>query len=205
MISGKQTAIFLSVTIAVALIVATPAISHYVVFPKQESRFTEFWLLGPDHTADNLPYNTTSGSAYSIYLGIANHLGYTGYYHIEVKLRNYTEPGPNDTLGTPSGLPSIFRIPAFVPDKESREVPLSFSFNYSLNLETQKASFSNIILNDVTINLAPWVLSYNLPLTEYDWNLFFELWIYDSGSNSFQYHGQSLGIHLNAPFSITGT
>jgi hypothetical protein len=201
-ISGKQTAIFLSVTIAVALIVATPAIRHYVVFPKQESMFTEFWLLGPDHTANNMPYNTTSGSFYSIYLGIANHLGYTGYYHIEVKLRNYTEPGPNDTLRTPSTLPSIFSIPVFVPYKESRELPLSFSINYSLNLETQQANFSNVVLNDVSINLAPWILYITSLYTgsEYAYNLFFELWIYDGNLNSFQYTGQYIGMHLSVPY-----
>ena len=193
MFSASQKAIFLVITIAVALFAASPAIQHYLVYP-QETPFTEFWLLDLTHAAENYPYNITSGSNSLVYFGIANHLSHYGYYVIEVKLRNYSEPGPDSLVGTPSNLPSLYNITMFVPNQEWREVPLSFSLNFTLDEPT---TVNNVVLNDVNINIGPWLLYHNDTVGEYACNLFFELWIYNSNINDFQYHQRSLGLHLS--------
>jgi hypothetical protein len=206
MFSGKHKAILLTVTVAVALFAATPAIRYYFVFPQKEF-FTEFWLLDSNHATENLPFNITNGLSSSVFLGVANHLGTYGYYMIEVKLRNYTESGPDTPAGTPSNLPSLYNIRVFVPDQESREIPLTFSLNYAIDTSNfQKiATVDSVVVNSVKVNYNPPLLSYiNGTLTgegvyqgEFACNLFFELWIYNSALNDFQYHGRSLGLHLS--------
>src|SRR5208337_4705983 len=100
---------FIVVTTIIMLLVASPAMSRLLVYPRTEF-FTELWLLGSNHTAEDYPYNVTNGQNYTIYLGLGNQLGYCAYYLVEVKLRNETQSAPS-SLGpvedaTPSSLPS---------------------------------------------------------------------------------------------------
>nr|MDO8045411.1 DUF1616 domain-containing protein [Candidatus Baldrarchaeota archaeon] len=80
-------AVFLVVTFIVALIVASPALSRLLVYPRTEF-FTELWILDSNHRAENYPFNITRNQNYTIYLGIGNHLGNCSYYVIEVKFKN---------------------------------------------------------------------------------------------------------------------
>jgi len=68
-----KTIIFV-VTAVSALIAASPALQRFLVYPQTEF-FTELWLLGPEHMAENMPYNITRGVSYNVFLGISNNLG----------------------------------------------------------------------------------------------------------------------------------
>jgi uncharacterized membrane protein len=186
--------IFLVVTAIVALLVASPALSRLLVLPQTEF-FTEMWLLGPNHMAENYPFNVSGGQNYSVYLGLANHLGYTAYYVVEVKFRNETEPGPTNV--TASGLPSLFNITAFVADQGVWEVPVSFGFGYGVNASVPLVSFYNVTFNDVTLDLTGLTAAWNATRSGFYGNLFFELWIYDTTQNSFQFHQRSVWLWLN--------
>lgn len=185
---------FIVVTAIVALIVASPALSRILVFPRTEF-FTEMWLLGPNNTAEDYPFNLTSGQNYTVNLGLANSLGYAAYYVVEVKFRNETEPGP--TNSTASSLPSLFNITAFVADQGSWQIPLTFGFNYSVNESVPLVSFYNMTFNDVTLDLTGQTAAYNTTRSGFYGNLFFELWIYDTTLNSFQFNQRSVWLWLN--------
>jgi hypothetical protein len=192
--------LFFTVVAISALLVASPALSRLLVYPRTEF-FTEMWLLGPNHMAEDYPFNITSGLGHNVYLGLANHLGHTAYYLVEVKLRNETQSSPT-SLGpvnnrTPSSLPSLYNITAFVPDEGSWEELLTFSFDYGFNSSLVHVQFHSVALNGEVLNLVGESTAWNATKKVFFANLIFETWIYDATLNGFQFHGRSVDLKLN--------
>jgi hypothetical protein len=188
--------LFLTVTFVSALFVASPALGRLLVPPRTEF-FTELWILGPNHTAENYPFNISSNQNYSIYLGIANRLGYCACYLVAVKFRNQTQSGADSFNHTPSSLPALYSITAFVADEQTLESSLTFSFNYKYNRELNRIEFQSLILNDAKLNMTNYTLSWDIAKRGFYGNLFFELWIYNSTVSDFTYHGRFVGLWLN--------
>jgi hypothetical protein len=182
-----------------ALFVASPALQRLLVYP-QTNFFTEMWLLGPKHMAENFPFNITSNSNYTIFLGIGNHLGSCAYYSIQVKFRNQTQPAADSFNRTASSLPPLYSISAFVADKEELEIPISFSFNYvqdSYNETLLQVRFLNMAFNNSVLNLNDYTAVWDAEKSGFFGNLFFELWIYNGTVGGFQYHERFTGLWLN--------
>ena len=192
--------VFLVATAIVALLVASPALSRLLVYPRTEF-FSELWLLGPNHMAEDYPFNISRNQNYKVFLGIGNRLGYCAYYLVEVKFRNQTQSAPTalGPLGnrTPSSLPSLFNITAFVGDEEVWEMPLTFSFNYGFDESRLQAVFHNMTLNDVALNLDGYVTRWNSTRRVFYGDLLFELWLYNKTAGNFQYHERFLSLLLN--------
>ena len=194
-------ALLLVVTAVLSLLVASPALERLLVYPQTEF-FTEMWLLGPEHMAENFPTNITTNSNYNIYLGIANHLGSCAYYTVEVKFRNQTQSAADSFNRTASSLPPLYSISAFVADKENWELPITFSLDYSYSENTANASLSKVNVNNIMFNGA----KLNLDRFSATWDpehngffgcLFFELWIYNDATGGMQYHQRYTSLRLN--------
>jgi hypothetical protein len=178
------------------LLVASPALSRILVYPRTDF-FTELWILGPNHTAENYPFNITSSQNYNIFLGIGNQLGYCAYYSVEVKFRNETQSAPNSFNFTPSALPSLFNITAFVADQSTWELPLTFSFDYVFNETLLRVDFQSMVLNGVALDLNGYSTSWNASMRMFPVNLVFELWLYNATTSSFQYNERYVGLWFN--------
>jgi hypothetical protein len=189
-------AIILVVTAVLALLAASPALQRLLVYPQTEF-FTELWLLGPGHAAENYPVNLTNGVNYSVFLGIGNHLGQCAYYVVEVKFRNETMSAPNSFTRTPSSLPALYSMPVFVADKETWEQRLTFSFDYQFDAALSRAEFNSLTLNGVTLNLRGLSSEWNATTSRFYGNLIFELWIYSESASSFQYHARFVDLKFN--------
>lgn len=179
-----------------ALLVASPALSRLLVLPRNEF-FTELWILDLNHGTKDYPFNIKLMHDYNVFLGIANHLGYCAYYLVEVKFRNQTQPAPNSFDQTPSSLPALYNITAFVADQGVWEQSLTFSFNYEHNETLRRVEFHSLILNDVELDLNEYSTNWNAEGKEFFNNLLFELWIYNETTNSIQYHERSVSLRLN--------
>lgn len=180
-----------------ALFAASPVLSKVLVSPRTQF-FTEFWILGPQHKAENYPFNIASNQNNSVFLGIGNRLGYSAYYLIEVKFRNQTQSAPDTFNRTPSSLPSLFNITAFAVDEATWEFPLTFSFDYKYNETLSQVEFNTLALNGITIDVSAHRMAQNPETLTFQGNLFFELWLYDTTSQTFQYHERFIGLWLNA-------
>jgi hypothetical protein len=193
----KYTVPFFVVLAIAALLVASPALSRVLVFPRTEF-FTELYILGPNDTAEDYPYNVSSGQSYNVYLGIGNQLGYCAYYVVEVKFRNETQSAPT-SFGTlaPSSLPSLFNITAFVADQETSEMPLTFSFSYGFNQTLLEVDFNSLTLNDVAVNLQGASSAWNATENRFYGDLVFELWLFNSATSVFQYNDRYVDLKLN--------
>jgi hypothetical protein len=190
---------FVALAIA-ALLVASPALSRVIVFPRTEF-FTELYILGPNDTAEDYPYNISSGQSYSVHLGIGNQLGYCAYYLVEVKFRNETQSapssfGPPGTLA-PSSLPSLFNITAFVADEATWEMPLTFSFSYGFNQTLLEVDFYNLTLNGVALDLRGASSAWNATESRFYGDLVFELWLFNSATSAFEYNERYVDLQLN--------
>lgn len=192
--------LFIVVTAVVALFVASPALSKLLVYPKTEF-FSEMWLLGPNHKAEGYPYNISRGLNYTVFLGIGDNLGYCAYYVVEVKFRNETQSAPS-SFGpienrTPSSLPSLFNITAFVADEQNWELPVSFSFDYEVSLDKSSVVFHGLTLNNQVLSLEGYVTAQNVTRNIFYGNLVFELWIYDANVTALSYHGRFVDLKFN--------
>jgi len=183
-----------------ALLVASPTLSRLLVWPRTEF-FTELWILGPNHMAEDYPYNVSRYENYSIFLGIGNRLGHLAYYSVAVKFRNQTQPAPT-SFGpieerVPSSLPSLFNVSAFVPDEQVLELPLTFSLNYSYSDVLSRIEFHSLTLNNVLLNFTDCTATWDSGRNEFMGNLFFEAWIYNAAVGDFQYHERFVSLRLN--------
>jgi hypothetical protein len=179
-----------------ALIVASPALSRLLVYTRTEF-YTQMWLLGPNHMVKDYPFNVTIGQNYNIFLGIANHLGHCAYYVVEVKFRNQTQLASDGSEGSPSALPSLLNVTAFVADEQVWERSFSFSFDYLYNAALLRVELRSLTLNNNLLTLRDFRILSNSMANGFLGNLFFELWIYNPDLGIFQYHYRSVGIWLN--------
>jgi hypothetical protein len=193
--------VLIIITAVLALLVASPALQKLLVYPQKEF-FTEMWLLGPEHKAENFPSNITSATDYNIFLGIGNQLGSCAYYSIQVKFRNQTQPAADSFTRTASSLPPLHSIIALVADKENWEAPISFSFDYTYNEDPVNATLSkvnvnSIMFNGATLDLEGFSATWDPERSGFFVYLFFELWIYNDITGGFHYHERYTSLRFN--------
>ncbi|MEM3551777.1 MAG: DUF1616 domain-containing protein [Candidatus Bathyarchaeia archaeon] len=187
-------AVFACFGLVGVLLFALPTLTVFLHFPSGE-RFSELWILGPNHMAGDYPFNVKEGEVYRVYLGVANHMGGLEYYRVYVKFRNQTEPLPDSINGKPSPLNQIFEYGIFLRDGEVWEKEILFSFN-SFSFEGNLCRISNLIVDGCVLNVdkcVVWDEDYN----GFYFQLFFELWIYNATLLDFQYHNRFVGLWLN--------
>jgi hypothetical protein len=217
-------------TAVLALLVGSPALQRLLVYPQADS-FTELSLLGPGHTAENYPYDISRNENYTVFLGVANHLGSCAYYQVQVKFRNETQSAPNSFTRTSSNLLSLYNIGEFIADKESLETSLNFAFDYTIqnvtrivytnvaisngpgkndtveqrptNITNLQMKFNNLRLNNNILNLQGYSSDWNPLTNEFYGNLIFELWIFNSTIGGFQYNERFVDLKFN--MTSTGT
>lgn len=201
---GRFGVSFFVVVAVVALLVASPVLSRVLVWPRTEF-FSELWILGSNHMAESYPFNVSSGQSYSVYLGLGNQLGYCAYYLVEVKFRNESQVGPSSFGAvenrSPSGVPCLFNISAFVADQSVWEVPVSFGFDYGYNATAGVVEFDRLTLSGSVLDLRGLSAVWNGTTSRFFGVLIFELWLYNSSSSNFGYHGRFVDLKLNMTVS----
>lgn len=187
--------LLLATCLIALLLSALPAVSVLVTLPNTSEKFSELWLLGPNHRAEGYPFNVTVGQSYTVYLGIGDHMSSSIYYAVYIKFRNQTQPLPNATLSEPSSLPVLYEIRAFVQDNQTWEKLIAFSV-----LEASNSKTSSFVNRLVINNHAVWTNSSAIWDPERDgfyYQMFFELWIYDTSLKNFRFHNRFVGLWLN--------
>ncbi len=181
--------LFVVGSLALILVAAFPGLSVMVSFPEGEERFTELWMLGSDHGAEGYPFNVVIDESQGpVYLGVQNHLDYPAYYMVYVKLRNETQPSANKTMA--SSLDPVYEFQFFLSDDEEWERPVAFSFG------GQPDNVRNVSVNGL---VSPQIFSstWNSSRRGYYYQLFFELWIYNKTTESFQFHNRFVSLWVN--------
>ncbi len=189
-------ATILIATAVLGLVVASPALQRLLVLPQTEF-FSEMSLLGPGRKVENYPFNLTQNVNYNVFLSVGNHLGRAAYYQIQVKLRNATQSAADIFTRTSSQMPALYNLNVFVADKETSEIPLTFSFDYSYDANSSQVNFNSLTLNSNVLNLTGYTISRDEIREGFFEFMFFELWIYNGSTGNFDYHERFTGLWLN--------
>ena len=183
----------MSIGLILIVLFALPTMA-LIIKPLNSQEFSELYLLGPNHTFDNIPYNVKAGQTYSLYLGVVNNLGSSAYYNCLVKVATENEL-PQTTPPTPSAAASLFVFKPFLTDKESWETPLTFQLN-NLTLTNGAYHLSNININGVNFTVDK-SFPKNVEKNGYYACLVIELYTYNSSLGSMQYNNRFLTLNLN--------
>jgi hypothetical protein len=186
--------IFIAVGLIGVLLFATPTLSLVVHLPSGE-KFSELYVLGSEHTAENYPYNVTAGENYSVYVGVGNHLASSAYYAVYVKFTNETDLLPNSTTGMPSPVQPLYEYRFLIKDGEVWESPMTFSVS-NASVTANESLIKTLTINGVAFNVdkpATWNPNSNV----FYYMLLLELWMYDVQSNSVQYNNRFVDVPLN--------
>lgn len=180
--------IFTATTLVLMLIATSPTLAMIVHVPKASEPFSELWVLSPNHTLEDYPYNITLSEQATFFVGVANHLGRSAYYMVYVKLRNQSQPLPDANTTTPSPVSPLYEFHLFLQDGEMWENSVSFAI-----LNATRAN-NTAILERVSINDVFFEGNYTADLDAqkhgFFYQLFFELWLYDTSLRTFQYHNR---------------
>jgi len=192
---GEYRGWFIVGSLVLMLVAAVPASALYVHLPSGSESFSELWLLGPGHKAEDYPFNVKVNDTYSVYVGVGNHLGYSAYYRVSAKFRNQTQPLPVASSSTPSFLRELYEFDFFVRDGAVWETLLDFRIAGIERLN------DFVVLNSVSINEVPFGIGFvsiwDSVRDGFYYQLFFELWSYNMTSQSFQYNNRFVGLWLN--------
>jgi len=201
--------LFLVVTLGLALVAAYPALAIVVPFTDDSEEFSEVWLLGPGHTAEDYPVNVSDGEMHNIFVCLGNHMGSSEYYMVYVKFGNITQLFLDSSK--PSSLPPLYEFRVFVADEAFSESPVTFGFqnvyiednvlivdNVTMNVPIEDAvlSVDDVIINGMVFPVDA-STSWDSKKSGFYFRLSFELWRYDTMLKSFRFHDRVVGLQLN--------
>jgi hypothetical protein len=191
---GDAKLVYVVSCVVLSLIILWPTLAVVVPLPAGE-RFSELWVLGPNRMAEGYPFNVSAGASYKVYLGVGNHLGGLSYYRVYVKFRNASEPLPNSTAGLSSPLEPVFEYNVFLRDNATWEQEVSFSFE-GVSFGGNVSRVSKVLVGGYAVDVNK-VAVWNATSRAFYYELFFELWIYNSTVSGFQFHDRWVGLWLN--------
>ena len=186
--------IFVAAGLIGILLISSPFIVEVIRAPGG-AQFSELYLLGPEGTAENYPYDIAVGQNYSVYVGVKNHLGSLAYYVLYVKFGNQTDQMPNSTLGSPSSLVPLYEYRFSIPDSANWEHLLSFSVSHA-SIQVNNSQINTLQINDAILNVDKSAI-WNSNSTIYTYQLFFELWLYNEQTGSVEFNNRFVTLQLN--------
>jgi hypothetical protein len=187
--------VFIVGGLILVLVASTPTVSLFLPLSREYEHFSELWILGPEHMAEDYPFNVRADLSYLVYVGVGNHMGSSMYYNVVVKFRNQSEPLPNATTGTPSPLPALYEYRVFLGNGESWEIPVAFSFS-GISFLDNRSLVEVFRVNELAFEVDK-VALWNAESDGYYYQFLIELWIYSSESDRFQYHNRFVYLLLN--------
>jgi len=105
-------------------------------------------------------------------------------------------PYPGSFNHEPVNLPSLYNLTAFVPNKSTWELPITFSFTY--NVTNSQVNFTEMTLNGAILNLQGYSITYRSQAPNgFFGNIYFELWLYNYTTGEFQYNDRYVNLPLN--------
>ena len=185
--------LFFVCSVVLVFFAISPTLNLLLNFYVEES-FSELSLLGPNHVADDYPFNLLLNHEERLFVKVGNHMGESSYYRVFVKFRNQTQSQPSKD--DPSLLAPLYEYRVFLLDSDVWEGEIKFTFlevtHGSEYVQINKMMINNVILELDSISM--WDSEYQ----GYYFQLFFELWYYDVGLDRFNYYDQGfVGVWLN--------
>lgn len=191
---NEYRALFIGSTMILILAVASPTLGLVPSFSSGE-KFSELWILGPDHMADNYPFNVRAGEEYTVIVGVGCHMGRSAYYAVYVKLKNQTEPLPNASATVASPVDPECEYRFVVAEGHTWESKLTFAFS-DVSVHDNVTLIRHLSINGITFEVNSASL-WDSDGKGFFYQVFFELWMYDTEAKSLEYNNRFVGLWLN--------
>lgn len=180
------------VLLCVSLAVAILAPSLIMLLPQQDGQqFSEFWLLGHGHSAQDYPSNVSVGSTYKVYLDVQSHWRYLAYYSINIRLENTTTPLGN--ISSQASDQPLTKFKFFLEQNTKWEKEVDFSFE-NVSFTGNSSLVSGFTINDRKITVDKSSI-FDERTSAFRYRLVFELWTYNLAESMLEYN-EYLGIML---------
>ncbi len=128
-LSQKKRFARLSGAILLLAILITLLIAIYVIsVPREGERFTEFYILGNNRTADNYPDHIVAGQTYPMYVGVGNHEYRDTRYLIEIWMMHTEFDNATNSSRILSMDPDN-RVLLTLANNQTSIIPYNFSVN----------------------------------------------------------------------------
>ena len=196
--SGTQKPIIVIGTFIIFLTLTVALIS--IFWPRYEEQFFEFGLLGPDKLAESyFPKNNSAievGSQINWYIYLHNHyMGSQQNVIVKVKLVNSSIELPNDQSNKPTSFDSFTEFPLSLSTGDTLFVPLSWSIVETIS-NNNSTILKQLAFNDQTVDVDVSTSSNSF------FRMIFELWVYDSFSETYKFGWNSGEEFSSASFYI---
>lgn len=180
----------------VLLLVACEVVAYVVITPRPAEQFFQLYVLGADHAAaeyyPNNDSDTRIGAPITWYLGVTNNMGDVQLISIRVKLSNMTIESPNDQRALESSAPVLTDYYRFLQDNETWEIPFIWTIT-NATLSNGSVRILGLEIDNETYQISDWAA-----VNGYDFRLIFELWVWQTDSNAFQFGWQANGSNHTA-------
>ncbi|AKB76696.1 hypothetical protein MSHOH_0213 [Methanosarcina horonobensis HB-1 = JCM 15518] len=122
----------LRVFLAISVMALVGSLAYVSIIPHEQEPFTEFYILGPDKTANNYTTEYIQGDSGTVIIGVVNHEHRTVNYTMDVRLENRS-------LALPENLKNIQ-----LEDNTTLEEPLEITPSFEgENMELQFLLFND--------------------------------------------------------------
>jgi len=187
--------IFVAIGLVGVLLIASPAIASFVQLPGGE-RFSELYILGPQHTASGYPSALKVGEPTpTLFVGVTNDMGSSQLYSLSFKLANRTDPLPDQTIGSPSPIQQLFNYRMALVDNATKEYPVRLEITNASH-STNQATLNSLEVNGMSFNINKPSLISNDTSRAFYYRFIVELWIYNSETQLFEYNNRFVYLQL---------
>jgi uncharacterized membrane protein len=117
----------LTVFLILSVLASVGSLAYIIGNPKEGEHFTEFYILGPNRTADNYQTEFIQGEKGTVFVGIINHEHRSVDYTMDVKLGNMSLPIPENQRQISLADNMSWEEPVtFTPPIEGKNMKLEF-------------------------------------------------------------------------------
>ncbi len=182
--------ILLFLTAVAVFMVALP-FAQQTLINKRSEPYSEMWLLGQQHTADNYPSTIEPDQNYTVFLDVKNNMGKMVQYMIKVWFLNVT-PSTQSSIGLP-----VYSTTAAIANGETWALPVTFSIVYAHDEPTFGVNITSIKINSLETKADFTSVAWNSTKEGHYGYLHFELWAYDTDAREFKNLNCSVDLRFN--------
>lgn len=180
------------IAFAIISTVITSAVAYMYLNPRPGESFFAMWILGSggmaEHYYPNDNPNLALGQDVKWTIGVYNHMNSLQYVVLRVKLLNATIASPNDTAGTPSPVAPLLELRRVMVDNET------WSFPFVWNIQNYTLQSGNVLITELALNQTLIRGELARAVQGYNFRFVFELWSYDSTTQSLVFSWQSEAV-----------
>ena len=180
----------------ITLLVVFETAAFAAMMPTPSEPFIQIYLLGSNHLAGNYYPNNDSnipvGAAVVWYLGVTNNMGTVQLISIRVKIANETIEAPDPQRGIGSQGPLIIDFDRALLNNETWAIPFAWSIS-NATLSGASVRVLTLHIDNDTYELPDWTATHG-----YNFRFIFEVWIWQTETNTFEFGWQTEGGHRAA-------